>query len=166
MSDQRSANQPPPEEPPSFIPKELRPAANEEPSPLVSPGAPRGELRQRAAALLGPLLRGMLGLDSAAPATLAAGSLCVRSDQVTFAEVEGEAVLLDLGSGHYYTLNRPGLFIWEQLTGERDLGSVCSLVCERYDVAAATAWEDLCSLVNALCAEKLARLEAPRDGRL
>jgi hypothetical protein len=165
MNDDRSENRPLPDQTPSFIPKELRPAASKEPSAVVSPGTPRKELRERAAALLGPLLRGMLGLDSAAPVTLAAHSRCLRSAQVTFVEVEGEAVLLDLASGHYYTLNRPALFIWEQLTGERDLETIRSMICERFQVDPATAWQDLCSLVNALCAEKLASLEAPRDGR-
>ena len=149
-------------ETPCFIAKDLRPGCcGEDNCPVISPDAPGHEIRRRAGEVLGPLLRSMLGAELSGSAPLTSGHLCIRSDQVTFAEVEGEAVLLDLESGHYYSLNLPGTAIWVMLTGENDLGAVHTALCRRFRVDADTAWQDLAALVRNLCSEKLARVEAP-----
>jgi|GEM_PF-683557 len=146
----------------SFIGAELRvDAADEEDSPVITSQTSGQEIRRRAGEALGPLLRSMLG-----SAPLAPQDVCRRSSEVSFAEVDGEAVLLDLRSGHYYTLNQQGTVIWQLLTGSCDLGAVADLLCERYEVDRETAWQDLVALVHNLCCEKLATLEAPDRGRL
>jgi hypothetical protein len=146
----------------SFIAVELRTATtDQEDCPVVSPDTPEHEIRRRAGEALGPLMRSMLGSVPLSPA-----DLCVRSEQVTFAEVDGESVLLDLASGHYYSLNQPATVIWEMLSGANDLGTIQGVLCGNFQVDAETAWLDLTALVHNLLCEKLARLEAPRHGTL
>ena len=148
----------------SFISKELRPGSSgTDDCPVISPDAPSHEIRRRAGEVLGHHLRTMLGAESAESAPLTPAHICVRSDTVTFAEVEGEAVLLDLESGRYYSLNLPGSAIWVMFTGEHDLGAIHRSLCQRFEVDGDAAWQDLVALVQNLCGEKLARVEAPSN---
>ena len=74
---------------------------------------------------------------------------------VLMRELEGEAVLLNLESGVYYTLNPVGTAIWEQLTGEQTLTEILSAICTRYGVSAETARRDLAALATRLRREGL-----------
>ena len=165
MSDTKSDTELPAEEI-SFISRDMRPDSGGDECPVIAPDASRNEIRRRAGEVLGPLLRGMLGVEETESAQVGADTVCVRSEEVTFAEVEGEAVLLDLASGRYYSLNLQGCAVWLMLTGENDLGAVHGMLCRRFRVDAGTAWEDLTALVRDLCCEKLARLEAPTRAAL
>lgn len=52
---------------------------------------------------------------------------------VVFEVVDGEAVVLNLNTGIYFTLNRTGTRIWELITEHGDLESVRALMAEEYD---------------------------------
>jgi hypothetical protein len=49
--------------------------------------------------------------------------------------VGGEAVLLDIESGEYFSLNPVGSRIWELCDGTRSTVEIVSVVCDEYDVA-------------------------------
>jgi lipopolysaccharide transport system ATP-binding protein len=70
----------------------------------------------------------------------------------------GEAILLDLASGYYFSLNRVGAVIWELLDGERTLGAIQQAVCGRFEASPETVWADLEALARRLCADKLATM--------
>lgn len=146
-----------------FIPCELRPAADTgEVCPVIAPDAPVSELRRRASEALGYLLRGRRGEDrNGRAAALTPDQVFTRNDNAIFTEVLGEAVILDVASGYYFSLNAPGTVIWQMLTPENSLGKILGAVCERFDVPPETAWEDLTALIRNLCSEKLVKLEAP-----
>ena len=157
-----------PDEPPTdapekaFISRELRPdlTIHEPGGPPLAPDTPHPELRRRAAEVLGPWLCERLGLGDA-DVPVAPSDVCSRRPDVIWSAVDGEAVLVDLTSGYYFSLNRVGTVIWELLDGERTLGAVQEATCRRFEVAPETAWADLEVLVRRLCADKLATLEAP-----
>ncbi|MGB0909197.1 MAG: PqqD family protein [Nitrospirales bacterium] len=73
--------------------------------------------------------------------------------------LEGEAVLLHLKNGHYYTLNQVGTTAWEQLAGKSTLKEVHQVICSRFDVSADQAMKDLMALVNHLSEEGLIQQE-------
>jgi hypothetical protein len=73
--------------------------------------------------------------------------------------LEGEAVLLDLESGLYYTLNRVGTIAWEYFTGDYTLSQVLEAICERFDVDNEVARRDLFALVHHLSQEGLVQLQ-------
>jgi hypothetical protein len=100
--------------------------------------------------------------ERAAP--LAPGDVCSRRPDVVWSTVDGEAVLLDLASGYYFSLNRVGAVIWELFDGERTLGAVQEAVCSRFEASAETVWADLEALVRRLCADRLATLQAASRG--
>lgn len=75
------------------------------------------------------------------------------------ANMQDETVLLDLGTGRYYTLNRLGSVIWEQCTGHTTLSTIHAVLCDRFDVAADRALDDLIGLVNHLIGEGLLQQE-------
>ena len=69
--------------------------------------------------------------------------------------LDGEAVLLNLESGVYYTLNRVGAAMWECFTGDQSLEDILSAMCDRFDVAEEVARKDLLALVAQLRQEGL-----------
>ncbi len=73
--------------------------------------------------------------------------------------LEGEAVILHLKNGHYYTLNRVGTVAWEQLAGKPTLKEIHTLICSRFDVSERQAMSDLMALVNHLNQEGLIQYE-------
>lgn len=78
------------------------------------------------------------------PAT--AVRLC-RSSDVASAEVQGEAVLLELRRGTYYSLNRTGTVVWELLAEPRTLAELHAALLARFEVEAAALHADLAELL-------------------
>jgi hypothetical protein len=143
--------------PEAFIGRELRPqwTPSENDPPPLPPDAPQSEIQRQAAALLGadPQARLVIGDPS-----INGDQTYVRTQDVAWSAVDGEAVLLDLGSGYYFSLNGVGTAIWEKLDGEHTLASIHEAICSRFDVDAEVAWEDISTLVQRLCSQKLAVL--------
>lgn len=79
------------------------------------------------------------------------------SDKIVGEVLDGEAVLLDLGSGKYFSLNPTATRMW-QLLGERgDLEEVLDALRQEFDVEGATLAEDLDGLVAELIAKGVLR---------
>jgi hypothetical protein len=79
----------------------------------------------------------------------------IRNPDVNATIPENEAVLLNLDNGYYYTLDRVGTAIWQQMTGEHSLDAIVSLLCARYEVMEQVARQDLADLVSDLLREGL-----------
>lgn len=84
------------------------------------------------------------------------------SDDVQGVNMEGEAVLLALSTGRYYTLNRVGSIIWEHCTGQNTVSDIHAKLCERFEVASERALVDLIALVNQLVQEGLLQQEVKK----
>ncbi len=80
----------------------------------------------------------------------------VRSDEVLFQNLDGEAVLLDLASETYFGLNEVGTRVWELLEASRTLGELSSQLQAEYDVEAARAESDVIDLATRLVEAGLA----------
>lgn len=72
--------------------------------------------------------------------------------------LDGEAILLNLETGAYFTLNRVGTVTWELFNGECTLTQVLSAICERFEVSEDLARQDLLSLVEHLGQEGLIQI--------
>ena len=81
------------------------------------------------------------------------------SPNVQGTTMEGETVLLDLNSGRYYTLNRVGTAVWEHCTGQRTLGDIHAVLCQRFEASSDRIADDLMALVTHLGHEGLLSLE-------
>lgn len=69
--------------------------------------------------------------------------------------LEGEAVLLNLDNGMYYSLNQVGTVIWELCDGRRTLADILEKVCERFEVDGEQARQDLLAISSQLIEQKL-----------
>jgi hypothetical protein len=73
--------------------------------------------------------------------------------------MDGEMILLNLGSGRYYTLNAVGATVWEGSIEGKTLGDIHHAICARFDVSPDRAEEDLIALINQLEGEGLLSVE-------
>lgn len=89
--------------------------------------------------------------------------------------VDGEAIILNIASGLYFSMGEVGAFVWERIEAGCSSGELRDAVVARYDVEAARAGEDVATLLQALLEEGLVlRTEAhgtptthsPADDRL
>lgn len=80
---------------------------------------------------------------------------------VVYREVGGEAVLLDLGSQRYFSLDEVGTRMWELLAEHGSTDEARRRLAAEYEVDEATLARDLDELIGRLAAEGLVRV---RDG--
>ena len=69
--------------------------------------------------------------------------------------MEGEAVILNLTNGVYYTLDSVGTVIWEELMTGKGLDEIVAVVCERFAEDATVIRGDLEELLGHLKEEHL-----------
>jgi len=73
-------------------------------------------------------------------------------------ELEGEAVILNLQSGHYYSLDPVGTSIWRALTSAASVGEAIAVLLDEFDVDRETLERDVGAMVAELRDEGLIRL--------
>lgn len=78
------------------------------------------------------------------------------NSQVIDRVVDGEALLIDLQTGNYFSLNAVGTRIWESLDGSMTVQDIIHMVVDEYDVDVERAEADVLTLVNDLISEGLA----------
>ena len=140
-----------------FIPPEIRPLMESDPEryPPLEPGTSKEEIQRRARAIIEETQRVPPELDDGRPLPEMWKMIISRSPEVQWTVLDGEAVLLNLENGVYYTLNRVGTKIWEHFTGDQPLEGVLSAICEGFDVTEDMARDDLTALVARLRQEGL-----------
>lgn len=79
-----------------------------------------------------------------------------RSENATFQTVAGEAILIDLQTGKYFSLNRVGTEFWEMLDGEQSLAQHAATLATKYNVDAEMVTADLVELAEKLVEKGLA----------
>jgi hypothetical protein len=72
------------------------------------------------------------------------------SKDAVFRDLDGEAVILDLGSGTYFGLNAVGARIWQLMEAHGRLRAVLEDLCREYDAAPDVLERDLIALVSRL----------------
>lgn len=72
------------------------------------------------------------------------------SDGVVAVSQAGATVLLDMGRGHYYTLNEVGARIWDELREGHDLASIANTVRGEFDAPLEQVLEDAMLLLGRL----------------
>lgn len=80
---------------------------------------------------------------------------------VLFTQLEdGTGVLLHLGSGQYFTLNRPGVAVWKALTeGIHDVMGLAHRLCAIFEVDLDEAQKEASRLLGELQKDGLIRLD-------
>jgi hypothetical protein len=79
----------------------------------------------------------------------------IPNPDVVCRELEGEAVLLHLGTGVYFGLNAVGTRIWQLLGEGRAPAAIVDVLALEYDADRGTIAADLEALIAALAAKQL-----------
>ena len=78
-----------------------------------------------------------------------------HSAKATYQTIEGEAVLIHLDTGAYYSLNDVGTSFWELLDGTRTVGACAAKLATEYDAPIEVVTSDLLELAEDLVKEGL-----------
>ena len=87
-----------------------------------------------------------------------------RGGEIVAQVLEGEAVIMNVRSGIYYSLEGVGGFVWSRLEEGMNLAGIAAAVAAHYEVAADAAARDLKDLAAELLREGLVR-EASDDAQ-
>lgn len=83
----------------------------------------------------------------------------VVSPDVLSRVLDGETVVLDLGSGTYFGLNEVATRVWELANAGTPVGDIRARLLDEFDVTPERVEHDLEELFGALTARGLLRLE-------
>lgn len=78
-----------------------------------------------------------------------------QASNVTFQNVAGEAILIHLDTGTYFSLNKVGTQFWEMLDGSQTIAEQAQALADQYDVDSAMVRDDLLELALAMQQENL-----------
>lgn len=84
------------------------------------------------------------------------GTIIKKGEDTPWNIVDDEVVLLNLDSGHYYSLNESGRRIWELLDGKNTIPDIVTIICNEFEIGQKEAAEDINTLIDELLKEKLA----------
>lgn len=79
----------------------------------------------------------------------------IRSEEVAAKVIDGEAIIINLTSGVYYSLDPTGSEVWSLLEAGHDVDAIVGSLRRRYEVAEGTCRSDVERLVDQLLEEKL-----------
>ena len=84
------------------------------------------------------------------------------SDEIVAREIEGEIVIVPLGSGigdmeeELYTLSETGRAVWEKLDGARTLKDIAEALAREFEAPPGVIEEDVVGLLGELVERKIA----------
>lgn len=87
-------------------------------------------------------------------------SVLTINPDVTFRELDGEIVILNLETGIYFGLDAVGARTWKLIEDHGSLGVVFEALRSEYDAVPSLLERDLLELVHQLCAKGLTRVVA------
>jgi hypothetical protein len=84
-------------------------------------------------------------------------------EEVAVEVMQGEAVLIHLGTGHYYSMDRVGAEIWQMIDGHGSVDEMVVRLSARYGASSDQVRADVNRLVDELLSEHLVcRGDGPR----
>jgi len=78
-----------------------------------------------------------------------------RDEEVASKVIDGEAIIINLGNGIYYSMDKVGALIWDLLQSGCMLEEIIRAVTGEYDVSREQAESNVCQLVQELIQENL-----------
>lgn len=84
-----------------------------------------------------------------------ASTLIVAEKGQVSTELGGEAIILSLDSGRYYSLNDTGSMVWEMIQEPKPMSALRDAILDEYDVETDVCEMDLLALLRQLADEGL-----------
>ena len=88
----------------------------------------------------------------------------LRGGEIAAKVIDGEAIIINLANGIYYSMDKVGGLIWEMIEGKQSLEEMITATVARYDVSREQAQADIQLLVEELLRENL--VTASENGAL
>jgi hypothetical protein len=82
-------------------------------------------------------------------------SILQRVENVTFEVVADEAILIDITTGTYFSLNEVGTEFWQLLDGKQTVAQHAAVIATKYEVELAMVVDDLLELAQEMAKDKL-----------
>lgn len=82
-------------------------------------------------------------------------TILARSPKATYEVVAGEAILIHLDSGAYFSLNSVGTEFWQLLDGQQTIRDYATTLANKYGVDVAMVVADLLELAGKMGTEDL-----------
>jgi Coenzyme PQQ synthesis protein D (PqqD) len=82
-------------------------------------------------------------------------SILQQADSVTFEVVADEAILIEINTGIYFSLNEIGTEFWEMLNGSQTIEQQATTIAAKYEVETGMVVNDLLELANEMAKENL-----------
>jgi len=79
----------------------------------------------------------------------------VDSSNIIWSIVDGEAVLLDTSSGHYFSMNPLATEIWSHLQTGNSVPQIVSTIADKYSIEEEIVRSDVSELIGELQAARL-----------
>ena len=79
----------------------------------------------------------------------------VNSGEIAAKVIDGEAIIINLTTGVYYSMDSVGGRIWKLLESHHDLDTISNILAAEYDAEAESCREDVLGLVQQLLDENL-----------
>lgn len=92
---------------------------------------------------------------------LESATTIARSPDAVSRAVAGEALVFDLGSNRFFTLDGVGTRVWELIAQPTTFGEVLAAMLSEYDVEEERLAEDLQRLFGEMAEGRLVRLDGP-----
>ena len=87
--------------------------------------------------------------------TLSQTTILQRSDSASYEVVAGEAILIDINTGTYFSLNKIGTEFWEMIDGKQSILQQATTIAERYNVDVPMVVGDLLELAEKMAVDQL-----------
>jgi hypothetical protein len=85
-------------------------------------------------------------------------------EEIAAKVIEGEAIIINLATGMYFSLDGVGALVWESLTDGHSVEEAIVVVTRRYQVQADQAATDVTRLANQFVTEGLMRRRSDQSG--
>jgi hypothetical protein len=89
------------------------------------------------------------------------GDMKLRVDDITWREIDGDLVILDLRSSAYLTANASGTVLMRQLTEERTHQQLAQALVDTFDIPEQRAMQDVQTFIDELGERGLLERHAP-----
>lgn len=82
-------------------------------------------------------------------------SIVIRNDEIAFAQMDGEIVMMNVDTGYYYNLGKLGSVIWYQLEDAIEVKALVQNLMDSYQVCRKECEEDVIGFLRELKQEGL-----------
>src|SRR5215470_12714125 len=80
------------------------------------------------------------------------------TEEVAAKVIDGEAIIINLATGVYYSMDKAGALIWEMIAAKYGLQQIVIALVDRYQVGPDQAGADVCRVAEELLEENLVKV--------